>query len=301
MSSTSPDGPVRSEARSGDPYDVMAAPAVDPQRMTKGRATAVVDLSAVQDNAWLFARLFARRNAGGLMAVVKADGFGHGAVPVARAALAGGADWLGVTTMDEALQLRTAGLSGPILSWLNAVDADFDIALRHRIDLAVPGVSHLAAVTAAADRTGRCARIHLHLDTGTACDGAAPGEWPQLFLRTAAAAAHGQVQLVGVMGRLGHTDNPDDAHNTNGRLAFERGITAARHAGFAPGIRHLAATAATLADPRTHYDLSRIGAGLIGIDPSGRTPLRPAMSCSPRWFRCRTCRPGPRSDPGTAM
>jgi alanine racemase len=251
-----------------------AAPTIDPPRMTRGRATAVVDLAAVQNNA----RLFARRNAAGLMAVVKADGFGHGAVPLARAALAGGAGWLGVTSVDEALQLRTAGLSAPILSWLNAVDADFDTALRHRVDLAVPGVDHLDAVTAAAVRTGRRARIHLHLDTGMARDGAAAAEWPHLLRRVAAAVARGPVQLVGVMGHLACADDPDDPHNPAGRLAFERALVAVRRAGLAPGIRHLATTAATLTDPRTHYDLSRIGAGLVGIDPSGGTALLPTMS-----------------------
>src|SRR5215469_11954021 len=99
----------------------MTTLVADPLRLVQDRATAVVDLAAVRDNA----RLFAERVSGRLMAVVKADGFGHGAVPTARAALAGGAGWLGVTSVDEAWQLRAAGLSAPTLSWLNGVDADF--------------------------------------------------------------------------------------------------------------------------------------------------------------------------------
>jgi alanine racemase len=250
---------------------VMARPPADP-RLAKGRATAVVDLSAVRDNA----RFFAGRIAGGLMAVVKADGYGHGAVPLARAAVAGGAAWLGVTSIDEALQLRRAGLSVPILSWLNAVDADFDSALQQRIDLAVASVLHLDAVTAAAARTGRRARVHLHLDTGIARDGATAAEWPELLRRTASARGH--VRPAGVMGHLGCAAEPEDPHNAEAREVFEWGIAATRRAGLTPRVLHLAATAATLNDPRTHYDVSRIGAGLVGIDPSGRTALRPAMS-----------------------
>jgi hypothetical protein len=104
-------------------------------------------------------RLLADRAAGDLMAVVKADGFGHGADLVARAALANGASSLGVTSIAEGLALRTAGLRAPVLSWLNPVDADFGAAVAAGIELAVPSVAHLEAVL----RTSRGARVHLHL------------------------------------------------------------------------------------------------------------------------------------------
>src|SRR4051795_12373620 len=101
-----------------------------------------VDLAAVADNT----RLIVTRTSGSLMAVVKADGLGHGALDVAHTALAHGATWLGVTSLDEAWPLRDAGLTVPVLSWLNPVDADFGAAIAHEVDLAVPSLAHLAAV-----------------------------------------------------------------------------------------------------------------------------------------------------------
>src|SRR3954454_17085804 len=101
-----------------------------------------VDLAAVADNT----RLIAARTSGSLMAVVKADGFGHGALDVARTALSHGATRLGVTSLDEAWPLRDAGLAVPVLSWLNPVDADFESAAARAVDVAVPTVAHLDAV-----------------------------------------------------------------------------------------------------------------------------------------------------------
>ncbi|HJQ07772.1 MAG TPA: alanine racemase, partial [Nocardioides sp.] len=148
----------------------MSALAVAPAYDASRGAALTVDLTAVADNTL---RLAARAS-GALMAVVKADGFGHGASAVARTALHNGASWLGVTSIDEALALRWDGLSAPVLSWLNPVDADHAAALAHDVDLAVPGLDHLAAVERAAARTGRLARVHLQLDVGMARDGAAP-------------------------------------------------------------------------------------------------------------------------------
>ncbi|MCW2752250.1 MAG: alanine racemase, partial [Aeromicrobium sp.] len=235
-----------------------------------------IDLEAVAANS----RLFAGRTASDLMAVVKADGFGHGAVAVACTALAHGATWLGVTSIDEALALRRVGIVAPTLSWLNGLDANFEGAIRHRIDLAVPSVDHLAAVATAAIGTGRAAAIHLHADTGMARDGAPPGDWDALCRRAAVEEARGLVRVVGLMGHLGCADTPADNANVTGRSAFADFVTTARRAGLRPSILHLAATSATLTDPRAHHDLCRVGAGLVGIDPSGTTPLRGAMTLS---------------------
>ena len=113
------------------------------------------------------------------MAVVKADGFGHGAADVARTALAHGATWLGVTSVGEALSLRADGLRAPVLSWLNPVSADFEAAVLGDVDLAVPSAAHLDAVVAAAARVGRPARVHLATTrAGPASRGGAP--WPAL-------------------------------------------------------------------------------------------------------------------------
>ncbi len=248
-----------------------------------------VDLPAVAANT----RLFTSRTRAGVMAVVKADGFGHGAVEVARTALANGATWLGVTSIAEGLALRSAGLRAPVLSWLNPVGADFSSALAAGIDLAVPGVAHLEAVVrAAAVSGGPRGRLHLHLDVGMARDGAEPAEWPWLCRAARDAEQRGILQVAGVMGHLSCADNPADPCNEAGRARFAWGLETARAAGLHPAVWHLAATAAALTDPRTHHTLCRIGAGLAGIDPSQTVRLRPALTLTAPIVAVRHVRAG---------
>lgn len=244
----------------------------------------LVDPAAVAANT----RLLADRARGDLMAVVKADGFGHGAVTVARTALAHGATSLGVTTVAEALALRDAGLRAPVLSWLNPVDADFASAVAAGVELAVPDAAHLRAVL----DTAPGARVHLHLDTGLARDGAEPAAWPSLCRLARSAERTGRVRVVGVMGHLACADRPRHPANAEGRSRFSWGVRTARAAGLRPSVRHLAATAATLTDPRAHHTTVRVGAGLVGIDPSGTTRLAWAMSLTAPVVSVRRVRAG---------
>ncbi len=253
---------------------------------TCGAPRLTIDLAAVARNT----RLLADRAAGELMAVVKADGFGHGAVDVARTALGNGATRLGVTSLAEAVALREAGLTAPILSWLNPVDADFPAAATHGIDVAVPSLQHLAAVTRAAAH-GRI-RVHLHIDAGMARDGADPAEWAVLCRAARRAEQCGFVDIVGVMGHLGCADDPADGCNDLGRTRFAWAVEVARAAGLRPRDRHLAATSATLTDPRSHHTMSRVGAGLVGIDPSRTTVLDPAMTLTAPLVQVRRVRAG---------
>ncbi|WP_341927638.1 alanine racemase [Nocardioides psychrotolerans] len=256
---------------------VVATPTHHGARLT-------VDLAAVAANT----RLFAGRTHGALMAVVKADGFGHGAVDVARTALAHGASWLGVTSLEEALALREAGLRAPVLSWLNPVDADYSGAIAAAVDVAVPSREHLAAVL----RAGLGARVHLQLDTGMARDGASPSDWAGLCRAARRAEREGRVQVVGVMGHLGCADEPSDPDNRAGRARFAWGLAVARETGLRPPLRHLAATSATLTDPLSHHTMSRVGAGLVGIDPSRSTVLSPAMTLTAPVVGVRRVRAG---------
>lgn len=206
-----------------------------------------------------------------IMAVVKADGYGHGAVEVARAAVAGGATWLGVTDAADATELRAAGLEQPILAWLNPSGIDAEQVALDSVDIAVGSVAELRELLADA-----CApvRVHLHVDTGMSRGGCPIEEWPELL--RVARAGRGRVDVVGVMGHLARADEADPHANA----AAVRRLTHARdtvlRAGFGPLIVHLAATAATLTDPATHFDMVRIGAGLVGIDPSWSTELHGA-------------------------
>ena len=264
-----------------------AAPAAVTRNHAQG-AMLTVDLAAVAANT----RFFASRTKAEVMAVVKADGFGHGCIETARTALENGATWLGVTSIAEGLALREAGLAAPMLSWLNPVDADFGYALEAGIDLAVPSLRHLSAVTRAAMVTGHCGRVHLHLDVGMARDGADPAEWPGLCRAAFRGEQRGLLQVVGLMGHLGCADRPADPCNEAARMCFGWGLRAARGAGLRPAIRHLAATAATLTDPRTHHSLCRIGAGLVGIDPSRGTRLRPVLTLTAPIVAVRRVRAG---------
>jgi alanine racemase len=223
-----------------------------------------IDLAAVAANT----RRFVSLARGGVMAVVKADGFGHGLGDVARTAVAAGATWIGVTSLAEAVQVRESGVDVPVLSWLNPVDADSRTAVRYGIDLSVPSLDHLAAMDAGV-------RVHLQLDTGMARDGAAPETWLSLMSAARRAELAGRVSVVGVMGHLPCADTL--GANESGTRALLRGVAMARQAGLRPSVRHLAATSAALTDPGTHLDVVRIGAGLVGIDPSGTTRLRSAL------------------------
>lgn len=210
-----------------------------------------------------------------VMAVVKADGYGLGAVPVALAAVAAGAEWLGITDVDDAAALRAAGVDVPILAWLNPSGVDAARALAHRVDVAAGSVDELRQLIAdvsAAD-AGRL-RVHLHLDTGMARGGAPVEDWVEL-LRVARAGS-AQIDVVGVMGHLPGADAADPSVNAPAVLRMRQGRDAVLRAGFGPLIVHLAATSGTLTDPATHFDLVRVGAGLVGIDPSETVALQGA-------------------------
>ncbi len=242
------------------------------------RAEALVDLAAVRHNIGV---LRAAAPAAHLMAVVKADGYGHGAVPVATAALASGASWLGVCTLQEAAELRDAGITAPVLSWLHLPDEDFSEAVATGVDVSAGSRAHLAAVVAGSRRAGCPARVHLKADTGLSRGGAQPAGWAELLDDAEKAAADGYVEVVAVWSHLANADAP--AHPTLDVQAAR--LTAAWEAACERGltpIRHLANAAATLTRPDLHFDLVRPGIAVYGLDPLGRpaaeSPLRPAMT-----------------------
>jgi alanine racemase len=216
------------------------------------------------------------------MAVVMADGYGHGMLPAARAALAGGADALGVAVVEEALALRAAGITAPVLAWLGVPGEDWAGALAADVEVSVNAEWALAEVVAAARATGRPARLHLFADTGLSREGATTADWPCLVAAAAKAQADGEVEVVGLWSHLAYADAP--THPTIGRqkAVFDEAVALARDAGLTEARRHLANSAATLALPETWYDLVRPGVAVYGLDPLGGDPrrhgLRPAMT-----------------------
>jgi len=242
------------------------------------RAEIVVDLDAIAANTAVLRERVGRP----LMAVVKADGYGHGLLPAARAVLAGGADMLGVAVLDEALALRAAGVRAPVLAWLHGPGTDYAAALTGDIEVSVNAGWALDEVVAAARATGSTARVHLFADTGLSREGATPAEWPALVAAAARAQADGEISVVGLWSHMAYADAP--THPTIGAqvAVFEKAVEIARGAGLTEARRHLANSAATVALPHTWYDMVRPGVALYGLDPLGGDPavhgLRPAMT-----------------------
>jgi alanine racemase len=240
------------------------------------RAEAVVDLDAIRRNV---ATLKGGTSAE-LMAVVKADGYGHGLLPAARAALSGGATWLGTATVDESVELRRAGITARVLAWLwtPADTATVRAAVEADIDLSVSSTWQLAAVAEAGRALGRPARIHLKIDTGLSRNGCYVDDWPELVR---ASAAEDAVQVVGIWSHFAYADAP--GHPTIGKQldAFRAALDVAESLGIRPQLRHISNSAATLTLPDAHFDLVRPGIAVYGLSPvpqEGEFGLVPAMT-----------------------
>jgi alanine racemase len=242
------------------------------------QAEVCVDLAAIRENVSLVRSMTSAE----VMTAVKADGYGHGMVQAARAALAGGASRLGVATLDEALRLRAAGITAPILSWLYAPTAPLHEGVARDVDLSVGSVAGLAAVVAAAAEAGRPATVHLKADTGMSRGGAPAAQWPELVEEAAKAQASGAVDVLAVWSHLAAADQPGHPSVDHQLAAFHEAIAAATRGGLNPSLRHLANSPATLTRPDTHFDLVRPGLASYGLSPfpahSSRSfGLRPAM------------------------
>ena len=245
-----------------------------------------VDLDAIRDNV----ALLRASTTAEVMAVVKADGYGHGMLPAARAALAGGATWLGVCTLDEALGLRRAGLTVPVLAWLLAPGMPLHEGVSADVDLNAASVEQVDELVTAARIAQRPARAHLKLDTGLARGGATPADWPAVLEAAAKAQAAGEIEVVGVWSHFVYADAP--GHDTIDRqlATFAEGLAVAEQYGITPRYRHIANSAATLTRPDAHFDLVRPGIAVYGLSPLPRgdessataRSLRPAMTARAR-------------------
>ncbi|GGW17110.1 alanine racemase [Streptomyces capoamus] len=248
------------------------------------RARAEIDLGALRANV---RALRARAGDAAVMAVVKSDAYGHGAVPCAREALAAGATWLGTATAEEALALRAAGLPGRILCWLWVPGGPWRQAIEAGIDVSLSGMWALREAVAAAREAGRPARVQLKADTGLGRNGCQPGEdWADLVAAALRAQAEGLVRITGLWSHFACADEPSHP-SIAAQLARFREMTAyAEERGVRPEVRHIANSPATLTLPESRFDLVRTGIALYGVSPSPEvgTPadfgLRPVMTLS---------------------
>ncbi|MFG2097607.1 alanine racemase [Streptomyces sp. NPDC048612] len=248
---------------------------------TAMRARAAIDLAAVRSNV---RALRARAPRAELMAVVKSDGYGHGAVRCGRAAREAGAAWLGTALPEEAFALRAAGDTGRLMCWLWTPGGPWRRAIEQDIEISVSGLWALREVTAAARECGRTARVQLKVDTGLGRNGCAFADWPELTTAARAAEADGTVTVTGVWSHFACADEPGHPSIAAQLAAFQEALGTAEKAGLRPEVRHIANTPALLTLPEAHFDLVRTGIGVYGISPSpevgtsAELGLRPAMT-----------------------
>jgi alanine racemase len=236
------------------------------------RAEAIVDLSAIKHNVEILKKTAGTK----LLAVVKADAYGHGLVPVAKAAISAGADYLGVALLEEAITLREAGIQSPILAWLVQPGSDFKSAIDLDIELAAASLTALKEISDAS--TEKKARVHLEVDTGMTRGGFL-AEWDQL------SAEHlKNIEVVGIFSHFARADEPGEKQNLDQLARFNEMVARLHGLGFTNVIRHLSNSAATLKDHASAFDMVRTGIAMYGLSPDVKTlgnsqslGLRPAM------------------------
>ncbi|MET8709663.1 alanine racemase [Streptomyces californicus] len=245
------------------------------------RARAEIDLAALRANV----RALRERAAGAqLMAVVKSDGYGHGAVRCAEAAREAGAAWLGTATPQEAFALRAAGLGGRIMCWLWTPGGPWREAVEADIDVSVSGLWALREVVAAAGAAGRPARVQLKADTGLGRNGCQPADWPELVGEALAAERAGHLRITGLWSHFACADEPGHPSIAAQLDVYRAMVAYAEKEGVEPEVRHIANSPATLTVPESHFDLVRTGIAMYGISPAPELGvpadfgLRPVMT-----------------------
>ncbi len=242
------------------------------------RAEIVIDLDAIADNVTAL-KARAKRP---LMAIVKADGYGHGLIPSALAAVRGGADMLGVTVIEEALALRRAGIAVPILAWLTGTGENLTEALTQEVSLSAASTWMLDEIADASRACGQVAQVHLKVDTGLSRGGAHLSEWPDLIAAATAAQDVGHLRVTGIWTHFAYADSPGHPTIAAQLTDFDAAVRIAARDGLGEVPKHVANSAATLTLPDAYYDMVRPGIAVYGLDPMGGDPaaygLRPAMT-----------------------
>ena len=242
-------------------------------------AWAEIDLAAIRSNTR------ALRDAAGVdvMAVVKADAYGHGLTASARAAREGGAAWLGTAFVSEALALRAAGDDGLLLAWLHPQGADLAGAVLANIDVSVSSVQLLGQVIDAARAVDLVARVHLKVDSGLSRGGAS-SEWDDLVALAVRAQRSGAIDVAGLWSHVAYGDEPFHPAVDAQAVAFDRACSVAASAGIGDVLRHFSSSGPALRRPDLAFDIVRPGLAVYGLSPGAHVGeaselgLRPAMT-----------------------
>ena len=252
-----------------------------------------IDVAAIATNVRELRR---RSSSAQLMAVVKADAYGHGVDVAARAALAGGAQWLGVAQLSEAIELRDSGIDAPLLSWIYPPEADLATAIRRDITLGIGARAHLASVARAARAVGRAATVHLKVDTGLGRGGVLE-DLDAVLDDLAPMLAEGALTMGGTWSHFAFADAPDHPTVRAQQERFGEVLRLMEARGIPTGVAHLANSAATLTNPSAHFDMVRPGLAIYGLSPVpdlGRPEdfgLREAMRVRARLTTVKRARP----------
>jgi len=244
--------------------------------MFENRAEARIDLSRLSENI----KLLKNKCNTKLLAVVKADAYGHGLVEVAKAAETAGADWLGVALLEEAVTLRKNGITSPVLAWLVPPGSHFQSAVDLNIDIAVADlkafneVSQLAQVSQLTQKP----RIHIEVDTGMSRGGFLD-EWEDFLT-----SDFSHVDVVGIFSHFARADEPLEKQNSQQLNRFEKMVSQLEAVGVHPQFKHLSNSAATLVNPDAKFDFVRTGIAMYGLSPdvktlgdSNKLSLKPVM------------------------
>ena len=264
-------------------------------QVPSARAEIVVDLDAIRHNVATLKRHVEGRQ---MMTVVKADGYGHGMLSVARAARDGGADWLGVAFLEEAMALRADGDGGRILCWLAVPGEDYRPAIAADVDVTAATTDQLAEITAAARAADRPARVQLKVDTGLSRGGSTVAAWPGLVAAAAKAEADGALTVTGVWSHLASSDLPQHPANDAQEAAFRDALRVAEEAGLRPEVRHLCNSAGALLRRSAWFDMVRCGIASYGLSPAPQVAtcadlgLVPAMTARSRLAVVKRVPPG---------
>ena len=258
------------------------------------RASAEVNLSAIADNL----KLIKSKTDAQVLAVVKADAYGHGLIQVGEAAADAGAEWLGTALLEEGIALRKSGIKIPIISWLTPLGEDFKTAIDLDVDLSISSIELLNEVVIAGKSVKKIPRVHIEVDTGMTRGGVGD-DWQIFLTELSKASKSKEIKVVGIWSHFARADEPDENMNKEQLATFEDRVKSLAMAGINPEFIHIANSAASLVNKSAHKNIIRWGIGLYGLSPdvnnlgdSQALKLKPAMKLKAKLHLVKSVKAG---------
>ena len=258
------------------------------------RAVAEVDLQAIKNNL----TLIKSKTSAQVLAVVKADGYGHGLIPVSKAAIEAGADWLGTALLEEAIELRKNGIKVPIIAWLTPCGEDFKEAINLDIDLSISSLEVLNEIVTAGEQLKKLPRVHIEIDTGMSRGGIGD-DWKVFALECSRLINESKLEVVGIWSHFARADEPLEKMSQEQLLVFSNMVNELKSLGIEPKFLHIANSAAALTFKDSHKSIIRWGIGLYGLSPdinnlgdSKSLKLQPAMKLKAKLNLVKTVKAG---------